>query len=186
MSELKDNILDIELPVKKIRLTYLSNLGLILVLTFWTLLFSLFFIGPVLIGSYYPIKRLWNDWVISNTYEVIPNRDAQYSCYEHKKSLNYYNCEVTFNVNNRFEKEELNFRVEQYPYSWHSFLTPDDLVLNGLSPMVRSVDDPSRTSFLFGIETIKIRLLNLIFTKLFQLTFVAVCFYGLYVWWDIY
>lgn len=56
----------------------------------------------------------------------------------------------------------------------------------GESPMVRSVDDPSRTSFLFGIETVKIRLLSLLVTKIFQLLLVLPLFYCLYLWWKIY
>ncbi|WP_182418364.1 hypothetical protein [Bartonella sp. HY038] len=186
MSELKDNSLDIELPVKKIRLTYRSNLGIILVLTFWTLFFCLILIGPVIIGSYYPIKRLWNDWVVSKNYEFIPNAYAGFGCNEYESMLDYVNCGVIFNVGNPYKEEKLRDGFEDYPYSWQVFLTPKNLSMEGKSPMVRSVDDPSRTSFLFGIETVKIRFLSLLITKAFQFTFIAVWFYGLYIWWKIY
>ncbi|UXN06506.1 hypothetical protein [Bartonella sp. HY761] len=186
MSELKDNSLDIELPVKKIRLTYRSNLGIILVLTFWTLFWTLFTFFVLGVSSIHPIKRLWNDWVISKNYEFIPDAYARYECYNYGGTPEYINCKVTFNAGEGYKEEKLNYFHEEYPYSWYVFLLPDNLELHGLSPMVRSVDSPSRTSFLFGIETVKIRFLSLLITKAFQFTFIAVWFYGLYIWWKIY
>ena len=185
MSEIQDNTLPIEIPVKRIRLTYQSNLGLILVLGFLTLSWELFTV-LMFLSSQRPIKRMWNDWVISKNYEVIPNAYAEFGCYEYESILDYVNCGVIFNVGNRFKKEKLRDAFESYPYSWQVFLAPKNLPMEGESPMVRSVDDPSRTSFLFGIETLKIRFLSLLGTKAFQLLIVALWFYGLYLGWKIY
>ncbi|WP_182419019.1 hypothetical protein [Bartonella sp. HY038] len=186
MTEIKDNTLPIEIPVKRVRLTYRANWGIVLVLSFWTLFFALFFSGLVLYASYYPIKRLWNDWVISKNYEVIPNAYAAYGCNEYEDILDYANCRVTFNAGNRYKEEKLRDGFENFPYSWQVFLAPENLAMKGKSPMVRSVDNPGRTSFLFGIETIKIRLLSLLITKAFQILIVSVWFYGLYLWWKVY
>ncbi|UXN06504.1 hypothetical protein [Bartonella sp. HY761] len=160
MSEIQGNILPIELPAKRIQLVYLTNWGIVLAVLPWTLFFLLMFVIGLLWANYHPMKHLWNDWVVSRNYETIPNAYADYSCWDNGGGPRYTTCGVTYYVNIYSLKQKLNIRFENYPYSWFNFLTPDDLVLEGQSPMIRSVYNLNRTTFLFGVETIKIRLLS--------------------------
>ncbi|UXM95483.1 hypothetical protein N5853_02265 [Bartonella sp. HY329] len=185
MSEIKDNSVDIELPKKKIRLKYGTNWIIILVLSFWTLFTALAICFLILEGSYAGIKRLWNDWRVSQNYEIIPNSYARYQCWNDVGDVGkIINCGVTFNLGQR-NQQKLNSRREHKPYSWFRFLTPDNLSLSGNSPMIRSVGDPTKVTFLFGVETLKIRFLTFLGQKLFWGIILSVFLWGLYIWWRV-
>ncbi|WP_182418363.1 hypothetical protein [Bartonella sp. HY038] len=186
MSEIQGDILPIELPAKRIQLVYLTNWGIVLAVLPWTLFFLLLFFGPFLIGGYHPMKHLWNDWVVSRNYETIPNTYADYSCWDNGGRPRYTTCGVTYYANISSLKQKLNIRFENYPYSWFNVLTPDDLVLEGQSSMIRSVYNPSRTTFLFGVETIKIRFLTYFAWQLLLFLVLVAWFFGLFFYWRIY
>lgn len=186
MSDVKANVLPIDLPEKRIKLVYLTNWGIVLAVLPWTLFFLLMFVIGLLWANYYPMKHLWNDWVISRNYETIPNAYADYSCWDNGGGPRYTTCGVTYYANNSSLKKKLNIRFENYPYSWFNFLTPDDLVLEGQSPMIRSVYNPNRTTFLFGVETIKIRFFTYFSWQLLLFLILVAWFFGLFFYWRIY
>ncbi|UXN06509.1 hypothetical protein [Bartonella sp. HY761] len=179
MSELQDNSLDIELPVKEIRLKYPGTWFFTGIAIFWTVFFGGTFLAIVVFSGYLPLKHIWTDWVISQNYEVVPELQADYGC----RQSNYHLIKCGFS----FEKdgilvEKYKGKFDYYPFTLYDFLTPDNFALQGKSAVVRSVNDPNKITIQVGIDTLKTRLAAVMAIFIFMGSMALLGLWGASVW----